>query len=156
MNCLAWNCRGFGNLRTGKELIEIIQAKDPSIVFIAETWTDEARLDRVQQEIEFENKWVVSSNNRGGGLVLFWKASVNLTMEGSSKYYIDSYIDKNTENALRFTGFYGGPEMAKRWEAWNDLCSLINHSEIPWICVRDFNEVTKQCEKLGGALRNHN
>ena len=48
MNCLAWNYRGLGNLRTGKELVEIIRAKDPSVLFLAETLTDEARLDTVQ------------------------------------------------------------------------------------------------------------
>ena len=85
-------------------------------MFIAETWANEARLDQVQQEIEFENKWVVSSNSRGGGLVLFWKSSVNLTMEGSSKYFTDSYIDKNTKNAWHFMRFYGEPDIAKQWE----------------------------------------
>ena len=70
MNCLVWNCCELVNLRIGKELVEIIGAKDPSIVFIAETWANEARLDQVQQEIEFENKWLVMSNSRGGGLVL--------------------------------------------------------------------------------------
>ncbi|XP_065635520.1 uncharacterized protein LOC136070080 [Quercus suber] len=65
MNCLAWNCRGLRNLRTRKELVEIIRAKDPAVVFIAETWTDEARLDRVQSSLELQNRWVVPSDNRG-------------------------------------------------------------------------------------------
>ena len=48
MSCLAWNCRGFGNLRIGRELVEITWAKDPVMVFLAETLTDEARLEFVQ------------------------------------------------------------------------------------------------------------
>ncbi|XP_075663185.1 uncharacterized protein LOC142632713 [Castanea sativa] len=28
--------------------------------------------------------------------------------------------------------------------------------EIPWFCVGDFNEITKQDEKVGGAIRRHN
>ena len=48
MNRLVWNCHELGNLRTGKELVEIIREKDPSVVFIAETCADEARLDQVQ------------------------------------------------------------------------------------------------------------
>ena len=39
-----WNCRRLGNLVTKKELGDLIQAKDPAIVFMAETWTNEARL----------------------------------------------------------------------------------------------------------------
>ena len=55
MSCLAWNCRELGNLRTGRELVEIIRAKDPSIVFLAEILVDEARLEFVQSTIGFDH-----------------------------------------------------------------------------------------------------
>ena len=55
MSCLAWNYYGLGNLCTGKKLVEIIRAKDPSIVFLAETLTDEVRLDMIQRNIEFDH-----------------------------------------------------------------------------------------------------
>ena len=71
MNCLVWNYHGLGNLCTGRELGKIIQAKDPSIMFIVETWTDVARLDQVIKNINFDNKWVVPKEGHGGGLVLF-------------------------------------------------------------------------------------
>ena len=54
MNCLVWNCLGLGNLCTGKKLGDIIWAKDPSVVFIAETLADEARLDTMQINIDFD------------------------------------------------------------------------------------------------------
>ena len=56
MSCLIWNCRGLGNLRTGRELIDIIQAKDPSVVFLAETLADDTRLELVQQNIDFDHR----------------------------------------------------------------------------------------------------
>ena len=90
MICIVWNCRGLGNLRTGKELGEIIRAKDPSVMFIAKTLAEEAKLDTIQQNLEFENKWVVPTMGHSGGLVLFWKASINLVVTDSSKYYIDT------------------------------------------------------------------
>ena len=58
MSCFAWNCRGLGNLRTGRELVEITWAKDPSVVFVAETLTDDARLEIVQRSIEHDHRWV--------------------------------------------------------------------------------------------------
>ena len=90
MNCIVWNCRRLGNLHTGKELGEIIRVKNPSVMFIVETLAEEARLDTIQQNLDFENKWVVSRVGHGDGLVLFWKASVNLVVIDSSKYYIDT------------------------------------------------------------------
>ena len=110
MNFLVWNCRRLGNLHTRKELGEIIGAKDPSVVFIAETLADKAKLDMIQQNIDFEHKWVVLRVGHSGGLVLFWKSSINLVVIDSSKYYINTCIDKGSPNEWRFTRFYGEPD----------------------------------------------
>ena len=34
----------------------------------------------------------------GGGLVLFWKLTIDVTVEGFSKNYIDAITNKNKEN----------------------------------------------------------
>ena len=52
MSLFVWNYRGLGNLCTGKELGELVQAKDPTIVFIAETWANKVRLkEREKKDI---------------------------------------------------------------------------------------------------------
>ena len=57
MSCLAWNCRGLGNLRIGRELVEeFTRAKDPSVVFMAETLTDDARLEIIQRSIDHDHR----------------------------------------------------------------------------------------------------
>lgn len=78
---------------------------------LVETWTDEARLDQTIKNINFDNKWVVPREARGGGLTLFWKSSVNLVVEDSSSYYIDKWIDKEMEHEWRFTGFMGNQKL---------------------------------------------
>lgn len=55
MSCLAWNFCGLRNLRTRREIIEIIRAKDSAIVFLAKTLVDEARLEFVQSTIGFDH-----------------------------------------------------------------------------------------------------
>ena len=91
-----WNCRGLGNPRIVKELGDYIQAKDHTVVFLAETWADNARLDQVLCNFDFRNKWSVESGNRGDGLVLLWKEEIKITVEDSSKYCIDVLVEKNT------------------------------------------------------------
>ena len=59
------------------------------------TWIDMARLDQLQRNINFEHKCFVEQSTQGGGLVLFRKSTVNLSVEDSSKYYIDALINKN-------------------------------------------------------------
>ena len=50
MSLLIWNYHGLGNLVIEKELGDLIRVKDPSIVFIVETWTDETRLKKMKTE----------------------------------------------------------------------------------------------------------
>ena len=44
MSLLCWNCRGLGNPQTIQELGDLVQVQDLAVVFLAETWLDEARL----------------------------------------------------------------------------------------------------------------
>ena len=92
------------------ELAEMVRAKDPFVLFLAETWVDEARLKDVKRKIQFENIFVLPRTSRGGGLVLFWRSSVDVSVEGSNKSHIDTIINKNKESEWRFTGFYGEPD----------------------------------------------
>ena len=133
MSLLLWNCRGLGNSHTKNELVRLIQTKDPFVVFIAETWANEARLDRTLSKINFDQKWVAPRLNRGSGLVLFWKNSINIDVVDSYRYFIDMIINGNSDNAWQFTGFYGEPETHKRSEVWSKLRSLKNRMNIPWI-----------------------
>lgn len=66
-----WKCRGLENLHTGRELIELVQPKDLSVVFLAETLTDDARLKFIQRSIYFDHRWVVLRVGKSGGLVLY-------------------------------------------------------------------------------------
>ena len=57
MSLLLWNYCGLGNPRIENELVRLIQEKDHSVVFIAEIWADEARLDCTLSKINFDQKW---------------------------------------------------------------------------------------------------
>ena len=81
MSILCWNCRGLGNQRTENQLAEMVWEKDPSVVFLAETWTDEVRLVLVQDRLKMKNKFIAPRRNKTGGLVIFWKEDFDLTIE---------------------------------------------------------------------------
>ena len=44
----------------------------------------------------------------------------------------------------------------KQKVAWEILRQLNCRQGVSWLCVGDFNEITKQDENLGGAFRPHN
>ena len=88
----------------------MVRAKDPSVVFIAETWTDEARLTLVQDKMKFKHKFMAPRRNKVGGLVIFWKEDFDLNIETFSKNHIDTTVNKNKDDEWRFTGFYREPD----------------------------------------------
>jgi hypothetical protein len=149
MNCISWNCRGLGNQGTVQELARLVREKDPSVLFLSETWTDEDRLEVIRCRFHFSNKFVVKRINKGGGLVLYWKHDVNLTISSYSLSHIDTIIDGHRAAPWRFTCFYGAPETHLRENSWNLLRTLKNQQHLPWCCVGDFNEIIRNSKKSG-------
>ena len=149
MNCLAWNCRGLGNPRTVQELARMVRAQDPSVVFLIETWQDEGPLERLRCNLQFANKFVSNSRNKGGGLCMFWKQEVNLRVQSFSLSHIDAIINETQPDAWRLMGFYGAPKTQHREPSWNLLRRLKSQFTIPWCCMGDFNELVRLEEKQG-------
>ena len=110
MSLIVWNCRGLGNPQTIRELGDLIWAQDPTAMFIAETWLDEARLKSMLKNCDLDQKFVVSKVTQGGGLALLWKSDFDVSVVASSLNFIDVVINAGKENSWRFTGFYGCPE----------------------------------------------
>ena len=76
MKFLAWNCRGLKNRCVVQELVDIVQAQDPMIVFLSETWSSREHMLWVQDMIRYDGCFTVPTNGRGGGLALLWKKGV--------------------------------------------------------------------------------
>ena len=75
MNLLAWNCRGLGNHRAVDKLGDIVQAKDPGIIFLSETWSTKEQMERIKIKLNFDGLFTVTNGDRVGGLALMWKNS---------------------------------------------------------------------------------
>ena len=73
MNYVCRNVRGLGNLRTICKLANIVRAQYLSVLFLAVIWADKARLDKLCDELNFDEKWVVDRVTKAGGLALLWK-----------------------------------------------------------------------------------
>ena len=91
MNLLVLNGHGLGNPCTERELGEIIWAKDPSVMFIAKTWADEARLDRtlsIMKSLNNTNSLFFKSLKQVFFLiVLFWKQKIQFQVYMHGRLY---------------------------------------------------------------------
>ena len=99
MSSLAWNCRGLGNRRAVQELVDIVQAQGPKVVFLSETWSNLEQMKKIKYELEFDGLFVVPSRDRGGGLALLWRSEISIWVDSFSNYHIDTIVNGGTEEA---------------------------------------------------------
>ena len=152
MNCLSWNCRGLGIPRRVQELFDLVRAKGPKLVFFMETKKKKSYLEKVRCRLKFDNLFVVPRRHQSGGLALLWRNELDLHIRTFSPHHIDAVVSPGIDDAWRFTGFYGAPEVATQEDSWTLLRHLATQTSLPWVCVGDFNEITRLEEKLGGVI----
>ena len=129
--------------------------EEPDIVFLMETKVDKKEwIDKVKERCKLKHGVFVPSNGNSGGLALFWKDGVTLDVQSYAYDHIDAWIDDGLGIGWwHLTGFYGNPEMGRRPESWAKLKFLKNSSSLPWLVIRDFNEIIGLSEKEGGRIR---
>lgn len=118
-----------------------------------ETRTKSPYLEKLRCRLKFDNLFVVSRKNRGGGLALLWMNGLNLHIRTFLPRHIDAVINLGIDDAWRFTGFYRAPEVANREDSWLVLRHLASQFNLPWVCISDFKKIAKVEEKSGGAIR---
>ncbi|VFQ64823.1 unnamed protein product [Cuscuta campestris] len=149
MSTLSWNCRGLGNPRTVREVVDVVSSKKPDFVFLMETKVNREHAERLRIKIEFEGLFYVDRTGLGGGLALLWKRNNTAQLLSYSKNHVDIMVRLYGRQPWRMTCFYGFPERSRRSESWNLLRSLSTRSSLPWVVVGDFNDLLFQHEKQG-------
>lgn len=86
---------------------------------------------------------------------MLWSRDVQVKLESLDKLHIDVTVQLVASHigAWRFTGFYGESKRELRHRSWDLLKLLKSRSNLPWLCVGDFNEVLHANEQFGGQGR---
>ncbi|KAL0011178.1 hypothetical protein SO802_006286 [Lithocarpus litseifolius] len=128
MNVFAWNCRGLGSSLAVRILTNEVKAKDPTLVFLAETKAEVSRMKGIQ--------------------------STDIRFKSCSNSHIDVVVhDVHSSVPWHATRFYEQPDSGKRDISWKLLDSLQAQCDMPWVVFGDFNEITQSDEKLGDLER---
>ena len=113
---LSWNCRGLGSSLAVRTLTDKVKARDPLLVFLAETKAGESRLKGVRNKIGYTQGITVPSDGRSGGLALMWREGTDIDFKGCSNSHIDVVVNGGSASTQwRATGFYGNPDAGKRF-----------------------------------------
>ena len=108
MTILAWDCWGLRSSLAVRPLIDEVKARDPLMVFLAETKAGESRLKGVRNKIGYTRGITVPSDGRSRGLALMWKEGMEICFKSCSNSHIDVVVNgESVSTPWRATGFYG-------------------------------------------------
>ena len=71
----------------------------PSIVFLMETKEKDDYVKNLKSKLQLENVHIVPRHNTGGGLALFWKNEINISILNSSPLHIDAVVNPGVDDA---------------------------------------------------------
>ena len=106
-------------------------------------------MEYVKSYLKFDNKLVVESKGRAGGLCILWKNGLSIKEVEFDGNLIAINISDSVTNWLLFY-FYGPPYLSKKKKAWGNLFALLEAHHVPQACIRDFNFIINDEEQLGG------
>ena len=153
MRTLRWNCRGLGIDSTVRRLKEINRMYLPDIICLSETKQQSDYVRDVGSQLGFLSYEIVPPVGVGGGLVVYWKQNLQLSILSQSVNLVDCQVVCN-EVPFYFSFVYGHPNPALRHHTWEKLTRLgISRRNQPWFALGDFNEIRGNHEKIGGRLR---
>ena len=85
---------------------------------------------------------------------MIWKKDIKLDIVTYGPHHIDTIaIELSSCLRWRITGFYGHSDTYKSNDSWKLLTSLHHQFQLPWLCLKDFNEIILMGEKWGGVQR---
>lgn len=65
MTTLSWNCRGLGNSKTVRELLDLVSKFMPDFIFFMEVKVARDKVERVREQINFQGLCFVPGINNG-------------------------------------------------------------------------------------------
>jgi hypothetical protein len=120
----------------------MVKEKRPVMVFLMETLLCNKKAEFLRIKLQFDYMFVVDKVGRSGGLILLWNNHTNVTIHNFSRRHINAIVTIGRNGVpWKFSGFYGHPVTAKRFESWGLLRHLSGLSPTPWLCMGDFNEI---------------
>ena len=111
------------------------------------------RVEGLTSMLGFDGGFAVASSGRSGGLGVFWRNGVSLSIKNYSKYHIDAWVFEQGRDDWRLTCFYGEANRSMRQQTWDTMAPLRGESTLPWLCIGDFNEVLRREEQMGPNLQ---
>lgn len=67
---------------------------------------------------------MVDGDGRKGGLALLRKEDLDVVIQSHSLHHVNSIVKSGGDVSIRFTGFYGFPELSLRSNSWDIIRNI--------------------------------
>lgn len=119
-----------------------MRVEDPDLLFLIETRLCSFEFEATKRGIGMTHGIIVNCEGRSGGLALLLKRDVDVTVVSYLRFHIEAKGDEGRSSEWRLVGFNRHLMVSKRKHAWDLLKYLKSKSNMPWLCIRDFNEIS--------------
>eukprot|EP00253_Pinus_taeda_P016325 PITA_16325 len=149
--------RGLNNPSKHRMLKNLIQQENPSLVFLQETKSNNAALERILNKAWIGSRSVlVDASGASGGLAIAWNPKV-LTLQDfhATHFFIQASFHLIGTNIHGFLTNVYFPQVLHKKLALLDTLTVINSNrQYPlWINDGDYNIITTLEEKKGGRMK---
>ncbi|XP_028090631.1 uncharacterized protein LOC114290833 [Camellia sinensis] len=150
MDILIWNCRGAGNARFRRNLCELVRLHKLDMIIHMETKVELNTMGMFFNNLGFTTLTHVDPIGRSGDIWLLWNPSqANVGVHDASSQMITSTISRQDYPDWVLFAVYANPNIRMRDELWNDLTTLAQHTQEPWLVAGTL--MTTQALRIKGA-----
>lgn len=149
---LSWNVQGLGRPLTFQILQGLCTTHRPLVVFLMETKNKRNTLEQIRRRLHFPFSSYVNPVGLSGGLALWWKEDVDIEIRLKSKNIMRCLVTwPSNRTKWLCTFIYAPPTWQERLVFWCFLKTIRQETDLPWLCVGDFNDIGSLWEKQGGS-----
>ena len=152
MKIILWNCRRALNPHFHMVLTNLINTHSPSIVIVTKTKVGGERAKEITNRLPFDRALNADTIGYSGGIWVLWNLDeVEVTQLAKTKQEIHVEVKARSSNlSWVLSSIYASPILEERKLLWKNLSTIALLHRLPWLMMRDFNELLSCNDKLGG------
>ncbi|KAM7487447.1 hypothetical protein LguiB_024931 [Lonicera macranthoides] len=148
MKMLFWNCRGAGNEEFKANMTDLVREHDPDMVALIETKVPLSSIGNYFEQFGYIASTYTDPVGRVGGIWILWNPSIlNMRDMHISSQCIHMIITKNNYEEWLLSTVYASPSFRCRELLWENLKTVADSYNIPWLVASDFNDHGDSSEK---------
>ncbi|KAI9077273.1 hypothetical protein K1719_040717 [Acacia pycnantha] len=123
MDCyMYWNTQGACGKGLLRNLRLLCKGPKPSLLFLAETKTEDASRFQALLSLGFDSLKVIPSIGRSGGLAMAWKSSlISVTIMEENRQFFHLHCQSSAFSSFFLTAVNAIPHSNFRSELWSNL-----------------------------------